>query len=695
MVRESLNSSVELLGCSPVKYVSSRDSIAYGKRKLDEVYTAVKEKFSNVLNIEGEDISRQTTECKCQKGKDLDRLMHMIKAKIEHSDKEVQLKLLTLVPESWTIKEIQEFFSVSNSMARKSKQLRDVKGLLPEISKKKGRAINVDIANSVKEFFQNDEFSRMCPGKKEFVSVKIDGRRQHKQKRLLLLNLKELHLEFKKAKNVEISFSKFCELRPKWCVPVGSASGVHSVCVCEYHQNAKLITAAIPDVSDYKQLLYLIVCDPENRDCMLHSCPDCPGVEILKESLMDRFEETNHEAIKFSQWQKGECKTNLIPLHLPVEEFVDEACRQFDILREHHFVSKAQANYLNMVKENLNDSNAIILIDFAENYSFIVQDAVQGYHWNNSQATLHPIVIYIKENNQLISKSYCVISDHLRHDTNTVHAFMSSVIPLLKQDFPSVNKCLYFSDGAGSQYKNFKNICNLSHHYLDYGLQAEWHFFATSHGKSPCDGIGGTVKRLVARASLQMVSGQTISTPESMFDWCQSNISGIHFLYISSVDILRHVEEMKLEQRYVLSRKVPGTRSYHSFVPDKEFKMQLRRISADKFFTTCALQDVETPTVTLDEIKPGQYYGCIYDSAWYLGIVTEVSYEHQDILLNFMKQSSTNSFSWPSKIDSCWVPVDHVICKCNSLDVQGHGARIYKLGAHEYDKIVSMFNNFH
>ena len=27
--------------------------------------------------------------------------------------------------------------------------------------------------------------------------------------------------------------------------------------------------------------------------------------------------------------------------------------------------------------------------------------------------------------------------------------------------------------------------------------------FATSHGKQPCDGIGGTVKRLTAKASLQ------------------------------------------------------------------------------------------------------------------------------------------------------------------------------------------------
>ena len=41
---------------------------------------------------------------------------------------------------------------------------------------------------------------------------------------------------------------------------------------------------------------------------------------------------------------------------------------------------------------------------------------------------------------------------------------------------------------------------------MDYELKAEWHFFHTSHGKNPCNGIGGTVKHLLARASLQNIS---------------------------------------------------------------------------------------------------------------------------------------------------------------------------------------------
>ena len=44
---------------------------------------------------------------------------------------------------------------------------------------------------------------------------------------------------------------------------------------------------------------------------------------------------------------------------------------------------------------------------------------------------------------------------------------------------------------------------NLCHHVEDFNFNAKWSFFATSHGKSPCDGVGGTVKRQMLRASLQ------------------------------------------------------------------------------------------------------------------------------------------------------------------------------------------------
>ena len=32
--------------------------------------------------------------------------------------------------------------------------------------------------------------------------------------------------------------------------------------------------------------------------------------------------------------------------------------------------------------------------DFPENFTFVMQDEVQSYHWNNAQATIHPLVCY-------------------------------------------------------------------------------------------------------------------------------------------------------------------------------------------------------------------------------------------------------------------------------------------------------------
>ena len=72
------------------------------------------------------------------------------------------------------------------------------------------------------------------------------------------------------------------------------------------------------------------------------------------------------------------------------------------------------------------------------------------------------------------------------------------LISLLKEKFPEVVKCYYFSDGAAGQYKNKKNFVNLANHEKDFGVLAEWYFFATNHGKGPCDGVGGTIKRLAA-----------------------------------------------------------------------------------------------------------------------------------------------------------------------------------------------------
>jgi hypothetical protein len=127
----------------------------------------------------------------------------------------------------------------------------------------------------------------------------------------------------------------------------------------------------------------------------------------------------------------------------------------------------------------------------------------------------------------------------------------------------------------------------LAYHKNDFGISAEWHFFATSHGKGPCDGIGGTLKRLARRASLQnRIGGVVIQTPESLYDWCSRNVHNIKSFFVSQIDVQRN-EDM-LEERFKFGKRIPGTQSFHSFIPIDGNRVEARFLSISnesKIFT--------------------------------------------------------------------------------------------------------------
>ena len=120
-------------------------------------------------------------------------------------------------------------------MARKVKQLVKEKSVLSSPDPRPGQQVSQETFDNVVSFYENDEYSRCMPGKKDFVSVKSADGRIHVQKCLILSNLMELHQRFKtKYPQQRIGFSKFAELRPKHCILAG-ASGTHIVCVCTIH----------------------------------------------------------------------------------------------------------------------------------------------------------------------------------------------------------------------------------------------------------------------------------------------------------------------------------------------------------------------------------------------------------------------------------------------------------------------------
>ena len=134
----------------------------------------------------------------------------------------------------------------------------------------------------------------------------------------------------------------------------------------------------------------------------------------------------------------------MIQLNNTIEDFMDEVCKQAKFLFEHHYIKNCQAPYLEHCKSTLPEDNALILLDFAENYSFIIQYTIQSYHWSKSQATLHPCVIYKRNHESLTHKSVCVISDHMKHDSNASNILKIYILKRYYMCWESLQKCVYF-----------------------------------------------------------------------------------------------------------------------------------------------------------------------------------------------------------------------------------------------------------
>lgn len=247
-----------------------------------------------------------------------------------------------------------------------------------------------------------------------------------------------------------------------------------------------------------------------------------------------------------------------------VQIFISNLVKELPDILKHDFIAKVQAEYLEDTKNKLKNGEFVVTLDFSENYSFHVQDAIQSQHWNKDQASLHVYVIYYKENNKLHNLNFVVFSEYENHDASGVHLYNMKMIQFLKKKFGStkVKKVYYFSDGAGSQYKNRFNFLNLLYHEIDFGVKAEWHFFATAHGKGACDGVGGCVKKSAYRASLQ---NKTIVTTHKLYEWAKSFFNKIYFDFCSLQEYKDH--KIELEARLVTAKTVKDTRKFHCYKP--------------------------------------------------------------------------------------------------------------------------------
>jgi hypothetical protein len=112
-------------------------------------------------------------------------------------------------------------------------------------------------------------------------------------------------------------------------------------------------------------------------------------------------------------------RCELVTVVKSTEEFIESLLEKLLLLLCHSFIAPQQAMFLKELKCNLQSGEFVFLWDFAENYSFVLQDEAQGFHWNSAQATIYPFGIYFKTSDALNTEheNLVMLSDCLEQDS--------------------------------------------------------------------------------------------------------------------------------------------------------------------------------------------------------------------------------------------------------------------------------------
>lgn len=364
--------------------------------------------------------------------------------------------------------------------------------------------------SAVEAYFQRDDVSRPTAGKKETVT----RGQVKKQKRFLLHPVSELHNRFCALyPDMKLSRSMFAWLKPFWVLRPRMQD--RDTCLCQLHENARLLheklkqLKAIPQCT-LEDVIRHTVCsrDVKKRQCMINECRLCRGRSLPFLNGMPLCE----GAISWHQWQavyevfenRKVRKTVKKKLSGTAEQLKSCYAEQIKRLKPHVYTIVNQYEVLASKKEELQDNEVMIHIDFSENWTVKTLSAVQSAHFGASlkQISLHTGVAYFG-GTRTPNMSFCSISDRKDHGPTAVWSHLLPVLINIRATDGHIDVLHVLSDGPTTQYRNRYNFFLASVIPSLLGFQRTfWNFSAAGHGKGPADGVGAAVKRLADRCVL-------------------------------------------------------------------------------------------------------------------------------------------------------------------------------------------------
>ena len=696
---DSLNQSAIQVGVSPIKkpwsVKSSHKRYAGRKRKQlnDALCQYTKTKLTKVFKVEMPSSKETKIKEACETCKEYISNINLAVESCKSYNEKVQV--LTIIPSFLSKKMIMHNIpSVSKYMVDKTRKVRSNKGVFGEADPYYGKPVKEADITIAQSFYLEDKWdcSYQSANKKDNISITIKGEKMLKLKRYMTRSIKETFDVYKKEYPIShIGRSKFYALRPKWVVP----NPPRDVCLCVYCANFELCLVTLKNMLvdvTYETLIThvksLVVCDVGRNPCMFQECGDCPGKGGLNIQTLDlKHIADDSSEVTYAIWEDNK----LIKKTVAIDTYIDKLGKWTVKAVTHHHLKKVQQQHISDVKERvqLEEQCLVLHCDFAENWSVILPQEIQGYHWINDQVSLFTGVTYFQQN----TTSVAVISDDTGHDS--AHALLA--IRKILQQLPSQPEKIIISDGAPSHFKNRYQLYELS----KSPVPMEWVYSATGHGKGPCDGVGGMLKHHATKHNLSRPSTAAIQNAEE-FARVVQNYSSTTLIMLAKEE-LNEFWQKKVEEWSTHTTHVKGIQKTHvwSQIDGRTYIARTEKSKREEItFIHPRPRLTWVENIQIHNLQRGMFVACVYDCDWWVAEVIDVSCELNEITVNFMiPHGPAAGYRFPvarQQLDhQCSLPIRNVLRVVSAPVPIGSTGRHHSMSQEDTDAVEHIFNSWH
>lgn len=418
-----------------------------------------------------------------------------------------------------------------------------------------------------------------------------------------------------------------------------------------------------------------------------------------------------NQSMIWQQWEVVDGRPKLMNVDGTCEIALEDLVKKVPHFKIHSFVKKVQADYFENKKKSLSENSAVLQIDFAENYSMVSQDEIQSAHWNHGQISIFTCGVWLCNN---VFKPYTIVSNDLSHNKYAVCVFLGKIIEEIKTSIPTVNHLMIFSDNCAGQFKNKFVMSNICHMKNDYGLEVEWNFFASGHGKGAVDGIGGNVKRCVW---MGVTSRRVIVSAAIDFHaYVQKHVKGIKSIYVDKEIVLQ--KEQEFQKRWHNVSLIPKIQGCHHFRPYDQQNLLISKTSQSELIKVniCAedvqqcsrkrlhysdvYSDCEEELSEVNKLEVNTGLFVLVEVATesnkekkfvkkykYVGICQSAVDEEDDVKIMFLQScGSDNTLFKPIENDVSFMKFNTIIAKLPMPNIKMKGDRVF----YKFSKIIDV-----